>query len=200
MHIMMEESDPKISVENYYAVVIKVDNIPNIEMKKLAKKFLSDDQYHLPLIVYNYEDTITILFPPSVKHFDGSYCAIISEYIQRTFRYTDTINHIECRIVEFKSKSNVMIYFTYIIHLNEQQSIKTIGNGNITDVDIGQKTNAELIAILADYGIEWGGLLNHEKYGTFYKLKYTKKKISIVSLSELLDAREIERYNDFIFE
>lgn len=198
------ESDKFISSNKYYIIYLKfpIDQCENLSLevtKKLGKIFLNNKPDHRPLCNYVLEDEIYLIFPPSDDHYlDGSYQKIISEYASFFSNYMKCSSVI-CKIIEFSSQIQIVTYFTLKTYLNSRKFIIKLSKDKISEEDISSKTLFELVEDLEKDGISWDGISNENKFGIFLKFKKQNEKLVISTLSECFDARNNEKYINYIF-
>lgn len=193
--LIVSSSEKIVGEDMYYIVDIIIRDLDRESMIKFAKKLLSEREEQ-PLVVYLYEGNVKLLFPPSRSE---KYHKLISEYISKSYLYGGTSEYVECQVLEMKSQKDVLMYFTFIVHWNEQNSFIRESNGQISRNDVLKKTRSELFDILHECSVDWEQIKSHDRYGTFYKIRYSKKKYVITSMSEIIDYREGKKYTSFLF-
>ena len=194
-------SDKKIEKCFYYIIHLYIQNITKESkpLTEIIKFFLNERPNHVPIIGYLYNKDIYLLFSSveeNKEHYkNGSHQAICSEYTSLlSVEYGCMIN---CSIIEFENRIQIITYFQCKIHENTKQTIIKLSKNTITKKDIQSFTLQELIKILKDKcKIEWDTISLSKKFGTFYK--YEKDKLKL--LSESIDIRNIDKYQKFFFE
>lgn len=197
-----EESDRKISHDVYYIVWIKTQQpelakIVKKLIKKLIKKEYETDGF--PLLIYSYGTDMCILFSSleTGEHFmKGSHQKICSYFASIVSRLIDSL--VICSIVEFDSRPKILIYFQTKIYENAQKSVLDMSEGKLTHKNIQIGTLYEAVELLKQHSIFWEKLIPHKRFGTLYKYQNTDKK-KLITLSELIDVRFMEKYNSYFF-
>lgn len=205
MRHLEEISDKYIPHDMYY--IVKVTGIDAIEgsAKKWGKNFLTRNVTHQPLCSYIFQSgpNINIILIYSClengeEHYiDGSYSKIISQYASLLGRELNI--DVVVNIVEFETRTQLLMYFSCLIHQNSRLSMITHSGNKITLSDIRNHTQQELLEKLSESGVDWSSIPEENKYGVFYKLKRRRGNIVIASLSEAFDTRDIKKYSIFIF-
>lgn len=197
-------SDRKIEKNMYYIVCILLENKTSGPplIKKLIKQNFEGD--NLPLVGYIYFDYIYLLFSSledtDGEHFnDGSHHKICS-YFSSTIARSQNMN-VKCSIVELDSRMKVLVYFQTKIYENAKESIFSL-LGNVKKKEFDTLSMFEMIERLKKKSISWDDIPSIERFGTFYKYVPSldsKNGGKLSTLSELLDIREIEKYNSYLF-
>jgi hypothetical protein len=208
MTMIESNSDYCIPYNKYYILnlVIKSstknsskDNKSNLHI--LAKKYLSRNLDHQPLVVYIFKNNISLIFSCSEEnkqHYkNGSHHKIISEYVSIMSR--DLKTDVYGSIVELETRTSVATYLIWKVHSNSLKYIIDSSNGTISTIDTTNKTLSELKEDLQNIDIILDDVPSQDKYGIFYKLKKKKTEVVIDFLSEFLDSRDIKKYINFIF-
>ena len=161
-----------------------------------------------PNAVYIFGKSISMIFAPTEQKelfLGGSHQKLSSHYgsLLCSWLYNSNLDCGEmvchCKIIEVETKAKIFTYFSWKIFSNSQKVMKELSNGKITNNIILRQTKMELKKILEDEGIDWDKIKSHEKYGTMYSLKKKRAGVVIATLSEVFDARDVKKYESFIF-
>lgn len=192
-------SDRKIERNMYYIVCIRLENKTSgpLLIKKLIRQNFDGDS--LPLVGYVYSDYIYLLFSSledaNGEHFNNGSHHKICSYFSSTISRSQDMN-VECSIVELDSRTKVLVYFQTKIYENAKESIFSL-LGNVKKKEFDTLSMFEMIERLKKKSISWNDIPSIERFGTFYK--YISKGGKLSTLSELIDIREIEKYNAYLF-
>lgn len=198
-----EDSDRKVPHTSYYIVWIKIDTAHESSdlVKKLIKKEYEADGF--PLVIYSYGTAhgvdFCVLFSSLEKgeHFmKGSHQKICSYYASVVSRIVNTL--VICSVVEFDSKPKILVYFQTKIYENAKKSVLEASNGKLTNREIQNGTLYESIELLKMHSIFWEKMETHKRFGTLYKYQQGDKK-KLITLSELIDVRNMEKYKTYFF-
>lgn len=197
------DSDRYIPFDSYYIIHTRVleGQVTHKELESWCKDLLSYKD-HQPLVLYLYDHDIYAMYSCLEKgehYLKGSHQALCSKYVSYFNNLIKGESKVECRIIEIDTQTQVFAYFSYKVFINSQQSLIDLSNGKLTQKDIVYKTLQELIDMLKETGVDWDEIPKIKRYGTFYKLKKKKNKVTIISMSEKLDFREVKKYNTFLF-
>lgn len=202
MEDIEHDSDKFISSGKYYIIHISIPNYPPENMKNFGKIFLTRNSEHQPLSTYIFENELYLIFScyeeEKSHYLEGSHQEIISEYVSFISSETSS-SEIKAHIVEFYTQTQIISYFIWKIYLNSRMYISKISDGKIDSNDIQSQTLNEITTLLGEYGVDWESLPNENKYGVFYKLKKSNEKYVISTLSEYFDARNNQKYLNYIF-
>lgn len=201
-----KESDKFISPDKYYIIYLRFPNeTKDLSLditKKLGKIFLNHNPNHQPLANYVFEDELYLIFSPlqdaSIYYLGGSYQKLLSEHVSYFSNYLKCGN-VKCAIIEFASQIQIITYFTLRIYVNSRRFILGLLNDKLSEDDISSRTLSELTEELKNYNQDWENIPNENKFGIFLKLKNSGNKIVISTLSECFDARNNQRYINYIF-
>lgn len=199
-----EESDRKIPYSSYYIVYIKIKDA-NVAVTDFVKKILRTEKTNPPLIAYVFRYDVYLLFSCLEKstdshYLDGSHHRLISEYVCKFYNGLSSPS-IVC-IVEFDTRTKIMIYFQYKVFENIKKTICSLSRKKMTMEEIDSITLQESIGKLEKYlDIKWNDIPNEEKYGTFYRYvtDLETKKQKFVTLSENIDSTSTSKYATFFF-
>ena len=205
MHLLERESDKYIPYDMYYIVKIIGDTVDSGVVEKWGKNFLTKNVIHQPLISYIFQTKISMeiflvysCLEEGEKHYlQGSHSKIISQYVSLLSQELGV--DIRVSIIEFETRTQVLMYFSYLVHQNSQTAMIIASRNGISAADIRNHTQQELLGKLRDIEVDWSSLPGPEKYGMFYKLKKRQGKVVIASMSEVFDARNTKKYSVFIF-
>lgn len=202
------ESDKFISPDKYYVIYLRFpvrdcENLSLESTKKLGKIFLNHNPHHQPLANYVFKDELYLIFSPmddlsKELYLNGSYQKINSRYVSYFSKYLQCEN-VGCTIIEFTSQIQIVTYFTLRIYVNSRRFILGLLNDKLSEEDISSRTLSELTDELKNYNQDWETIPNEQKFGIFLKLKNTGNKIVVATLSECFDARNNQRYINYIF-
>lgn len=204
MKALEENTDKYIPPELYYIVKIRIQCSDRDSIEKWAKIFLSSNLDHQPLATYTFVDQtseIILIFSRLEEENDhwhqGSHSLIISHYVSTLSKEFD--GDVSAKLVEFASKTQVLAYFSLLVHDNSRRNMILSSRNNISSIEIRNCTHQELLDKLEEYGVDWELTDPSQKYGTFYKLRKKKGKVMLSTISEAFDARDTKKYSMFIF-
>jgi hypothetical protein len=196
-----ENSDKYVPNESYYIVVLSLNESEQLTKiaKKIAKTSYGDDQ--TPLAVYLCPKRIYILFSSleDKRHYlNGSHHLLISKFVSEISRETNT--HVNGTIIEFDSRTKVIVYFHSKIHETSNNYAFQLIKPEMTKQNYTKLTFTEVVDKLLKQKprIVWSELDTSLKFGVMYKYMPEKQKYCIIS--EAFDIQNIERYSTFLFE
>lgn len=203
---LRDKSDHKINPQHYYVVELKLslDNDDNSKLIATAKAFLKKRITHLPIIAYVFQHNLILLYSSLEKdtetHYkNGSHQHICSEFVSILSREYDCM--VECSIVEFESKTQILTYFHCMIFQNTIQCAVNVSSHTISKKEAQTLTSQELHELLETRtGINWDDVSSPQKHGTFYKYITDGNKEKFSTLSEFIDFRDIKKYETYLFE
>lgn len=205
MRLLEEESDRYISCEMYYIIKIQCETANTQAAEKRGKNFLTRNTAHQPLVSYIFktETSAEIVLVYSCleegeEHWHGGrHSTVISYYASLLGKELGV--DVKVNIVEFETRTQVLTYFSWLVHENSRVSMVLSSANELSATDIRNHTYQELLERLKAVGVDWKSFPPSERYGTFYKLKKRKGKVVIASISEAFDARDTRKYSAFMF-
>lgn len=213
------DSDRKINAETYYIVHLKISNgdgedkSEDISMfetsleivKNYIRKTYEGDEN--PLVAYVHENSVYLLFSSvesGTEHFrHGSHHRICSFFASSVSRSTDV--DVDCSIVEFDSRTKILVYFQMKIYENTRRKAMELVNpkdspGVSSSPDMSEISIGEILETMSQPAQKkWAKLKQPDKHGSFYKYKKQDGKHKLVALSELIDLRQTGKYMDYFF-
>jgi len=106
-----------------------------------------------------------------------------------------------CSILEFDSRTKVVIYFQSKIQEAINAALVSNSDGNLTNKTVGQYTMAECIESLKKKaGVEWNKLTPHSRFGAVYKYVQDGEEGKFSVLSEQINLQNMDRYVGYFFE
>jgi hypothetical protein len=198
-----ENSDRKIPSDSYYVVVLKALNLTtdltDFTKMMLKKKYV--DQEFTLVCAYVYLNECHILFS-SVEdrshEFGGSQQAICSDYVSTCVMHTS--DKIICNIVEFESRSKIIVYFQTKVFENTKKSVVRLSKVSISKKESNNLTKAELVKALEERAaIKWDNTPSSDRYGTFYKYVTIKNQGKYITISEPIDGQSMDKFTSYFF-
>lgn len=192
-----ENSDRKIPSEMYYVVYIQVEEEKDVT--PTAKNILKIEN---ALIAYVYQNEIYLLFSSVEKqehNLKGSHQRLCSKYASKISM--ETMSPTLVKIVELESRTMVTIYFQTKIFENAKRSAHALSNNKITKKEINQFTFGEIVPLLEKRAeVVWTNVPSNERFGTFYKYVKTAKSEKFVTIAELINIKDFEKYTSYFFD
>jgi len=203
-----------VSHDKFYMIKISyTQDIPDlIDVMLLAQELLWTEPQ--PCCVYVSTYGIILIFPCLLEgeehNMNGKHNSLISKYAIKMYQivtentesqpyYLDEC--INIKIVECITQTQVVAYIAWIMLSTAQRTMQLLSNGKITDNLLSFKTNTELTDILEkECNIEWNKISNNDKYGSLLRVNKENMKTPYEEMSGPIDAREMYKYNKFIFE
>lgn len=203
MTLCEEDSDHKVKPENYYIVRIELLDDEGDLCEFAKKDIMAKHVMGFPVLcAYVYYGTAYILFSStdSKPHYlEGSHHALCSHYASNASIYTGY--QTKCGVIEFNSRTKILIYFQMKVFDNMKASMRFLSNITIDKKESATLTQKELVDTLEKRAsVKWESALPSERFGTFYKyhvLANGTKKFS--TLSELFDVKNMDKYTSYIF-
>lgn len=192
-----ENSDRKIPSEKYYVVHIKIEK--DQDVTSIAKTILKTEN---ALAAYVYQNEIYLLFSSVEKkghNLGGSHQKICSDYASKIS--IETTSPTMVKIVELESRTMIMIYFQTKVFENAKRSALCLSKNKITKKEINQFTFSEIIPLLESRStVVWANVSPNYRFGTFYKYVKTSKTEKFVTIAELINMKDLEKYSSYFFE
>jgi hypothetical protein len=197
------ESDKKVAPESYYILKITLNtfDVERGTLNSYIKTLLKERAHtHCPLVGYVYKNTSYMVFSSrDEEHYmEGSHQGICSEYASMFAIHFGC--NIDIRLVELDTRTRIITYFHSKIHDNTKQTMIECSNAQITKRDINNFTFGECLELLSKKNISWEGISTSDKYGTFYKYIVDGETEKYMTLSEIIDVRDMKRYMTYFFE
>lgn len=216
MSFIEGSSDKKILPSHFYIVILTIMN----ETIRLKKKYLFKMIKEADISIgYIYQNSMCLLFPnttctalkidgdsyettepvDTVCRFSGSHNKICSFYVSQLAK--KLCIDVDCRIVEFNNKTEVVVWFSNYILFNMNKTIIRLSDGIIKQPS--NLTIDEIVSKLQKLGINWNDIPPSDKYGVFYK--YIQEPNlplchQFTSMSENIDAQEFNKYISYFFK
>ena len=203
---LYSQSDRLIDPSHHYIVRVEYEN-PKIDATGISKHFTGglDGLPTRPLVVYAHRNIAHLLFSAvdsesgESHQYGGSHHTVCSKYC--SMATLDANSRAICSILEFDSRSKVIIYFQTKIQEAIDYAVISNSSGNITKKNVNQHTFAECVDILKKKaGVEWSKLTPHSRFGAAYKRVTTdagEEKYSV--LSEQVNLQDMDRYISYFF-
>ncbi len=209
------KSDHKVATDKYFIVKIECLN-DSVDLTEFVKKDLRAKNLLRTSIIcgYVYYNVAYILYSSvdvaDVHFLNGSHQELCSHYASNSAMY----NHSQtrCSLVEFDSRTKVLIYFQTKIYENMKTSLTYHSDGFVTATEATNLSFQEAIDkfnsgvnIGTTTSVEWENLEPYERYGSFYKLVNTPISTSagadkkFVILSEPFDSHGLNKYTSYLF-
>lgn len=202
VNVIQDSSDHKVKNENYFIVKIELHN-KDVDMTDFVKKDLIAKHILNTSVIcgYVYRNTAYIIYSSieNAHHYlNGSHHAICSHYASNAA--INTRSQAICSIIEFESRTKLLVYFQIKIFENTKDFIYRVSNNNIVNNDIIELTQDELIQKLEKLNIFWDQISSSEKYGSFYKFYVENGTKKFLTLSERWDSKNMDKYKTYFFE
>lgn len=221
IHEHERTSDRNISPNKYYVVNIssyitlkkykqlhspeETTNFPKYILESIDASTKQDSTSEKPVIVYTYSIkenrqryvNIILLFDKSTQvHFqNGSSQLIVSWYVSYYSRLFES--NVIAKVIEMDTKVQVLSYFYLSMNINMTSSLIGVSKGKIKEHDIEACTIDECLDRLSSkQRVSWEKMENSNKFGINYKFSGEK----LISLAEMIDFRNIDKYISYFFE
>jgi len=203
MLLCEHNSDHKVKPENYYVVRIELLDDSG-DLTEFAKKDIiaKHTMGEAIMCAYVYYNTAYILYSSTdtkPHYLSGSHHELCSHYASNSTMFTGYRSR--CSIIEFESRTKILVYFQTKVFENMKKSIIYLSNVSIDKKEVEMLTQKELIAALEKRAaVKWEEASTGERFGTFYKfhvLPNGSKKFS--TISELFDAKNMDKYTSYLF-
>ena len=199
-----ETSDRHISHDMYYIVTIELSEEPKSTaiVSGMVKGWLMTRKEHQALVAYVYRNEIYLVFS-SVEdtghYLKGSHQALCSEYASlAALQFGCKVN---VKIIEIESRTRILIYFQTKIFENAKKSALGLSKNSITKKQIGQLTLGEIIQALRDRAsVVWDKISPAERFGMLYKYLIVGDKEKFVTMAEMINIQEMDKYTSYFFE
>lgn len=200
-----ENSDRIIPPENYYVVVITIQNNAatlfgkKVDMfTKYAEEIASVTETTRPSVIYVYPPHIYYLYSSvdekSEHRHNGSQQEICSEFSSVASIILST--PVTTRIVELETKSQVQAYFCLKNFENTRNSLVLLSKEKLSRKDVSQYTLQECIELFdKKTGSVWEKIPHKERFGVFIKGAGSNKRL----ISIALDFKDIEGISAILF-
>jgi hypothetical protein len=197
------DSDHKVKSENYYIVRLELLD-DTLDLSEFAKKDIMAKHIMGEAIMcaYVYYNTAYILFSSTdtkLHYLGGSHHELCSHYASNATKFTGS--QTRCNIIEFDSRTKILVYFQTKVFENMRASVKYLSNVTIDKKEASTLTQQELIdALEKRTAVKWADTPSSERFGIFYKyhvLANGTRKFSI--MSEQFDAKHMDKYHSYLF-
>ncbi len=186
-----------IPKDTYYVVKCSFDECLNAGVIDKLGKFLLSFEDNIAV----YSSSRVFLLIRYLNEDDSnelSHSSVISKFCGLITKETGFIP--ELIIVYFNSQTQLMLYVFFQIHSSSQIKMSNLCKSIVTTRDLHFKTESELKCIMSKNNINWDDIPKNDKYGSIIKLKSSDKdNKNYFHMSEMPDAREINKYIKFVF-
>ena len=201
---IVKSSDKKIPPSSYYVIRIKfLEKQDDKEFCTIAKFYLSSsiisyNSSELPLITYVSEDEIFFLYSSidetSEHNLGGSHQNLCSDISSVLTKKCNCL--VKCSIVEFESRAQILAYF----HIEVYNTMTNFMNDMLGEqLSTSSLTFQEAKDVFDKHcSKKWKDQESHKKFGSFYKYTNSSGGKFLV-LSEVIDMRNVEKYEEYIF-
>jgi hypothetical protein len=198
-----QSSDHKVKREHYFIVKIELLD-ESKDMSDFAKKDIiaKHTMGENVVCVYVYRNTIYILFSSTdtkPHYLDGSHQDLCSHYASNASIFMKC--HTRCNVIEFESRTKILIYFQTKVFENTKNSIRRLSKITIDKKETSSLTRKELIEALEKRSsIKWDQAQPADRFGIFYKYQvFPDGTRKFSTISEVFDTKSMDKYSSYIF-
>lgn len=199
-----ENSDRRIVSDMYYIIFIELsDEQKNTsDTSSVVKTWLATRNEHRALAAYVYKNELYLLFSSveGKEHYlKGSHQALCSEYASiATLQFGCKVS---VRIIEIESRTRILVYFQTKIFENTKKSVICLSKNSITKKEVSQLTLGEVVQILQERSsVIWDKISPTERFGIFYKYSIESGKEKFITMSEMINIQDMDKYTSYFFE